>query len=137
MCWSHEFDFSTIIHVNLHVRTDNPLEDLVHKPLVGRSNILQIERHYLIVIVRIVRHEGGFLSVLWVHAYLVVVKVRVQEIENFVGGCTIHQSVDIGSEYESLGHALLRFIVHTHPPLVVSLGVHDYIGQPSGVRPLL
>ena len=84
-----------VVHVHLHTSADKTLEDLIHEPLVGRFSVLQTEQHHLIVVVSAVRHEGRLLLVPWVHTYLVVARVSVQETKDLVVGRAIYKSVDV------------------------------------------
>jgi len=88
--------YNDAIHVDLNTPTDHTSEDLVHKSLVGCSNVFQVKRYDLVVIVGIGRHEGHLLFIPRVHAYLVVARVSIPEAENSMGGCSMHQPVDFG-----------------------------------------
>jgi len=69
--------YDDVVHIYLYTPTDQILKDLVHKPLVGRSSVIQAERHDLVVVVGVNRHERCLLFVPRVHAYLVVARVSV------------------------------------------------------------
>ena len=123
-----------VIYVNLHVPVDHPFKDLVHQPLVSGPNILEAKRHNLVVVVCSVHHTSGLLLISWMHAYLVVAKVCIQEAMDIMASCPILQPVDAGERVRVLRARLVEVgVVNTHPPLVVSLGDHDYIGQPGSV----
>ena len=62
-----------VIHVQLHTPIDQALKDFVHKALIGRPDVLEAERHDLILVVGIGHHEGRLVLVLGVHTYLVIV----------------------------------------------------------------
>ena len=84
-----------------------------------------------------VRHEDDFLLIPRMYAYLVVAKVRVQEVEDFVADCTIYHSVDIKEGVRVFWTHLVKIcVVYTHPPLVIILSDDDYIGQQIGVSGL-
>jgi len=84
-----------VVHVDLYTSADQPFEDLVHEVLVGCPCVLEVERHDLIVVVGVDRHER-LLLVFGVHTYLVIARISIQEAQDFMASCPVHQAVDVG-----------------------------------------
>lgn len=61
-----------VIDIDLQVFLYLVGEDNIHEALVGGVNVLKDERHDIIMIVVMIRHEGSFRSVYRIHLNLVV-----------------------------------------------------------------
>jgi len=69
-----------------------------------------------------------------VHAYVVVAKVKVQEAQDLMNGCFVHQPIDVRKWVRVLWVGPIEIhIVNTYPPFTIRFGDHDYIGQQSDI----
>lgn len=55
------------------------LKKCMHHPMVCFTCVLQVESHYIILVVGLFSPEGGFLSILHVHMYMIVTGVCIHE----------------------------------------------------------
>ena len=68
-----------VVHINFEHVTYFFSENFVHHSMIGSSRVLQTERHYVVVIVARLGHEGGEFFVPFRHGDLVVPRVCVHE----------------------------------------------------------
>jgi len=58
--------------------------------------LFEAEQHNLVEVVGVVCNEGGFVHVRYGHGNLVLTRVCIKKTKNFVTGCTIDKSVNVG-----------------------------------------
>ncbi|KAI5335189.1 hypothetical protein L3X38_025322 [Prunus dulcis] len=75
-----------IIHVDFHGSADLRLENLIHKPLVGCSNILQPKRYDHVAVGPSLEDERGLCLVIIVYHNLIIAGVGIHEAEQLVAG---------------------------------------------------
>ena len=68
-----------IVNIDFHGLAHQWLKYLCYQPLIGRSDILQAKRHYIVAVYLVWCNEGCFLHIRWVHRNLVVVGESVQK----------------------------------------------------------
>lgn len=74
--------------------------------------------HDIISQVGVFRHEGGFVSVSFVHKELVVSREWVHEWQQFVIERVIYQIVDVGEWIRILGESLVKLgVIYIPPPI--------------------
>ena len=73
-----------IIDINFHRASQLLRKGLVYQPLVRCSNILQAEGHDFIAIKSAIGNEGIVLLVLRERGDLIVPRIRVHEVEEFM-----------------------------------------------------
>lgn len=76
----------------------------IHYILIGGICVLQSNRHGIVILITMVRHENYFGSFQRLYFYLVIIGVSVHEAQSLIiEDSSISLSI-LGKEYESLGH---------------------------------
>lgn len=68
-----------VIDIDIHFYPYLVGKDNIHEALVGCVNILNIEKHDIIVVVAMIRHEVCFGCVQRIHLNLVISLIRIHE----------------------------------------------------------
>ncbi|CAL9000815.1 unnamed protein product, partial [Prunus brigantina] len=79
-----------VVHIDLHSFADLLLDDFIHEPLIGCSNVLQPKGHDLVAVGPSLDDERSFRLVILVHQDLVIAGVGVHEAEQLIARSGIH-----------------------------------------------
>ena len=92
MAW--RFD-NHVINVYFDTLSHQMTENFVHQPLVGLFGVFETKRHNSVKIIGVVCDEGSLVHVGCGHGDLIVTKIYVKKIEDFVSRCAINKSVNV------------------------------------------
>ena len=119
-----------VIYIHLNILTHLCFEHLGHHPLIRRSNILQAEKHHLVMVIPNGGDKRRFLLIVKGQWYLMVPLKSIKEAHLRMAYRCVDQLI-----YLKKGKRIFRigFIqiceVYTYLPLAVLLFYHHGVGQ--------
>ena len=83
-----------VVNIHRHCLRDQRSEDEIDQPLKSCPGVLESERHHLVAVDGAISDEHCLVFIWWVHANLIVARIRIHEAQEVVACCGFHQLVD-------------------------------------------
>ena len=83
-----------IVHIDFNVSTNHVVEDVIHQPLVGSSDLFDAKWHDLIVEVVGISPKSHFLFISRMDLDLIVPRECIEKTEDIVACCSVNESID-------------------------------------------
>ncbi|KAI5321605.1 hypothetical protein L3X38_030676 [Prunus dulcis] len=109
-----------VVYLDFHGFADLLIENFIHEPLVGCSDVLQPKGHYLVAVSPSLDDEKGLRLVILVHQDLIIAGVGVHEAEQLIAGSCIHKLVD-SPQLEVILRACFVGVIDANSPFVIFL----------------